>query len=367
MKKQLHKPENWQDFESLCKKLWGEVWGIPSTIKKNGRNGEPQNGVDIYGKPKGELNYWGIQCKGKDDYSHAKISKKEIESEIEKAKNFKPNIDVFLIATTANKDSEIEEYVRILDIESKRNGGFEISLFCWEDIVDLIEENRTVFEYYVNNNQFRYKFDFEVFLAGNTKDIVLEPIYYRKLKKYKLIKDSHRHFSNTSRFKSLITHHYLFDNPNGAMCEFDVYMKNTGSVVIENWHVLFTIYGEHKEVDDFKYHSGGMPNFSYDTEKRDIVAESKIKYCSERNESLIQEDERLFPIIIIPLAKEYSLTMKWELKARDFQQKGELFLHIKPKFEDEIEFIYVKEESEIKETEVISIRENKYEIEETGS
>ena len=24
---QLQKPDNWQDFESLCKKLWGEIWG----------------------------------------------------------------------------------------------------------------------------------------------------------------------------------------------------------------------------------------------------------------------------------------------------------------------------------------------------
>jgi hypothetical protein len=46
-KKQLRKPENWQDFESLCKKLWGEIWNCPE-IKKNGRKGQPQHGVDIY-------------------------------------------------------------------------------------------------------------------------------------------------------------------------------------------------------------------------------------------------------------------------------------------------------------------------------
>ena len=36
MKKQLPKPENWQDFESLCKKLWGEVWKVDNKIKKKG-------------------------------------------------------------------------------------------------------------------------------------------------------------------------------------------------------------------------------------------------------------------------------------------------------------------------------------------
>ena len=28
-KQQLRKPENWHDFENLCKKLWGEIWKCP--------------------------------------------------------------------------------------------------------------------------------------------------------------------------------------------------------------------------------------------------------------------------------------------------------------------------------------------------
>ncbi len=72
MKKQLPKPENWQDFESLCKKLWG----IPNKIKKNGRSGQPQHGVDIYGIPKRETEYWCIQCKGKDEYTKSALTYK---------------------------------------------------------------------------------------------------------------------------------------------------------------------------------------------------------------------------------------------------------------------------------------------------
>lgn len=54
----IKKPENWQDFESLCKKLWGEIWNCSDTIKKNGRSGQKQHGVDIYGVPKGEKQYY---------------------------------------------------------------------------------------------------------------------------------------------------------------------------------------------------------------------------------------------------------------------------------------------------------------------
>jgi len=142
MKKTIGKPENWQDFESLCKKLWGEVWGIPDKIKKNGRSGQNQSGVDIYGKPKNVNNFWGIQCKGKDDYTNTKLSEKEIFVEIENAKKFKPLLEVFIIATSSNKDARIEEYIRFLSLESEKSGYFEILLFCWEDIVDLLEEQQ---------------------------------------------------------------------------------------------------------------------------------------------------------------------------------------------------------------------------------
>ena len=57
IKKIIQKPVNWQDFESLAKKLWGEIWATDS-IKKNGRMGQTQHGVDVYGIPSGEKDYY---------------------------------------------------------------------------------------------------------------------------------------------------------------------------------------------------------------------------------------------------------------------------------------------------------------------
>jgi hypothetical protein len=76
---QIRKPENWQDFEKLCKKLWGEIWNCSNSIKRNGRSGQSQCGVDVYGLPINANGYYGIQCKGKDDYSKSKLSEKEID------------------------------------------------------------------------------------------------------------------------------------------------------------------------------------------------------------------------------------------------------------------------------------------------
>lgn len=55
---QIRPPENWQDFELLCK-IVGEIWNCPDIIKRNGRSGQKQCGVDIYGTPNGSTEYYG--------------------------------------------------------------------------------------------------------------------------------------------------------------------------------------------------------------------------------------------------------------------------------------------------------------------
>jgi len=84
MQKKIQRPENWQDFESLCKMLWGEIWQCDE-IQKNGRSGQSQNGVDVYGIPVNEVAYYGIQCKGKDEYINVNFTTNEIDIELAKA------------------------------------------------------------------------------------------------------------------------------------------------------------------------------------------------------------------------------------------------------------------------------------------
>ncbi len=47
---QLPPPSNWQDFETLCWRLWKAIWNDRNT-QKNGRQGQPQAGVDVFGQP----------------------------------------------------------------------------------------------------------------------------------------------------------------------------------------------------------------------------------------------------------------------------------------------------------------------------
>lgn len=149
MIKQLEKPANWQDFQRLCKKIWEIKWACPS-IKANGRNGHEQHGVDISGKPSGESEHFGIQCKGKDHYTHAKLTTKEIDAEIEKAKKFFPKLKTFIFATTANSDPKIDEYIRVKDSESVNSGLFSIELYSWDDIAEFIQDYKSVYDWYNN-------------------------------------------------------------------------------------------------------------------------------------------------------------------------------------------------------------------------
>lgn len=143
----LRKPANWQDFESLCLLLWRAEWKSDD-LKKNGRNGQAQNGVDICGHRDGENEYSGIQCKCKP--GNKPLTTDEIDEEVNNAKAFKPALRRLIFATTADKDAPIEEYVRIKDDENRKNSLFSIDIKSWQDIIDLLEMNKPVLHTYLD-------------------------------------------------------------------------------------------------------------------------------------------------------------------------------------------------------------------------
>lgn len=333
MKKQLPKPENWQDFESLCKKLWGEIWKIPNKIKKNGRSGQTQHGVDIYGVPKSENGYWGIQCKGKDSYTNAKLTKVEIDNEIEKARNFKPQLEVFIFATTSNKDASIEEHIRLKDVENK---GFEILLYCWEDIVDLIEENRDVYNYFMDSQKYKTEFEFDVFINGfdNKKDTLLPKFYDTQIKYVIKRKVYNARRSNILSDMATSDSWFRKTSKNLSYCLFELVLKNIGNRVLENWKIQFELEGEcefmgnhNKSLNNtLAVISNPIGNKSYDDKK----------FTLKSSNPLIQKDFIKHKIWIRPLPKEYDLKLHWQFLARDYNNKGIIILNVLPEIEKRI-------------------------------
>ena len=130
-------PAHWQDFEDLCLKLWR-----PRLVdaKKNGRSGQPQAGVDIFGRdPKTEA-WVGIQCKQRGRWPPQVLTIQQIKHEIRRAASFKPQLSHFIVATTAQRDVKCQEFVRRLGCWRRKAGNSSVDLYAWDDLQDWLHE-----------------------------------------------------------------------------------------------------------------------------------------------------------------------------------------------------------------------------------
>jgi tetratricopeptide (TPR) repeat protein len=142
---QIPPPQNWQDFETLCCDLWRRIWKDQDT-RKHGRQGQPQQGVDIYGRPNREEKWAGVQCKGKDNYSDKSLSHSELIAEVKKALKFVPPLSEFTIATMAPRDVNLQELARKITTEHQKQGLFSVTISFWDDIKDRLAEFPDVIE-----------------------------------------------------------------------------------------------------------------------------------------------------------------------------------------------------------------------------
>ena len=365
---QIKKPEHWQDFEKLCKKLWGEIWDCPNTIKRNGRSGQKQNGVDVYGIPKGETQYYGIQCKGKDEYTNSTLTYKEIDEEIQKAESFKPKLKCFIFASTANKDTDIEEYVRNKDIEYRTKGLFEVHLACWEDIVDLLEERRNTYNWYINNCQYKDNTDVAITFNGR-EEIEIYPEYIRTTIYYELDRLNTSNLNNKYPFhivgmlNDINLSYNLTPNTDNKIQWYEIPIKieNTGTTVIEDYKLYFSTKKESVECisTGIEYLSDVFLDSSFRMEMNRQIDEDRELYESADSENelvyipndtiLVQTDRRLFSFKI---GLKYGVDMipiYWNFKSRNYNKKGLLKILVIPRYEEKTE---TRSCSDLRESEV---------------
>lgn len=126
----LPPPLNWQDFERLAFDLYSRTWKT-SDARFNGRSGQPQAGVDVFGTDRVEDALAGVQCKGKDGEYGVALTAAELKAEVEKAKTFQPPLDVFILATTAPDDVALQTLARQITRTHKAAGLFEVRVEGW--------------------------------------------------------------------------------------------------------------------------------------------------------------------------------------------------------------------------------------------
>src|SRR6185295_10055933 len=120
-------PDDPAAFESLCLDLWKEIWGPGSGAQKNGRSGQEQAGVDVFGRDGG--GWVGVQCKQKSGLLRSKLTVAELEEEVGKARGFLPSLSRFFVATTGPRDKGVQERARQIT-----EGGFPVEIWSWQDI-----------------------------------------------------------------------------------------------------------------------------------------------------------------------------------------------------------------------------------------
>lgn len=337
MKKTIRKPENWQDFESLCKKLWGEIWGIPATIKKNGRSGQAQAGVDVYGIPKGEVDYWGVQCKGKDEYIDAKLKIDEVSKEIDLAKNFKPKLKGYVIATTANKDTKIEEFIREKNIEHLALGLFEVHIFCWEDIADLLEEYSNVLSWYLHGIGHQDKFDFKVSFNEFEDNLILKPKFERLITKHVVSQlPTSKVMLQTISSLSILPRPSMFpglsNRVNKSYVDFKINLENIGSTVIEDWACKIKFLSGVERIYD------GSSMFNIGSSLSPYIDDENkyISYQPIDNMPLVQTAYKDFSVSLLPELNTDKITGEYVIFARNFTRTVEFDIELQPEYVERV-------------------------------
>lgn len=352
MQKYYNKPKNWQDFEVLCSHLWKEVFHCYD-INRHGRQGQRQNGVDIYGYINNSSDLFGIQCKGKDDYNHVQITEQEIEEEINKVLQFAPKLSLFIFATTTKRDKSIQEYIRQKDQTIFASYGMHISIKFWDCIEELLEFHVSVRDWY--EGSFSNFHDAEIKELLDTE--TLTPVFH-KVTRHFMVPDPSLSKFGISTFMSInspITDiFHRRPSVNHTWCEFSLVLSNTGNCIIEDYNIDF-------EFSDLEVRAVSNMNDRYTNNLLDLEANrikkehEELHHCSNddfslyfepKNKVLVQKDERVIRIGLFPRHDINEIHIKWKLLARDFDKEGIVTIPVTPTTIEFKDTKYVNSKSE---------------------
>jgi hypothetical protein len=107
--------------------------------------------VDVFGRERGDGRVIGVQCKQKaqnPDEPASTLSADQIEHESKNARDFRPSLDYFIMATTGPRDAQLQQRVFWDNQGRDSAGSFPIGLWFWEDFVGFINRHKDVLSWY---------------------------------------------------------------------------------------------------------------------------------------------------------------------------------------------------------------------------
>ncbi|MGY0407671.1 MAG: hypothetical protein ACWIPJ_04865 [Polaribacter sp.] len=221
----------------------------------------------------------------------------------------------------------------------------------------MIEENRDVYNFYMHSNKYKSDYDFEVYVSQlESKDVLLEPEFYKTTTNYKVKNRSYNPRTGRSSFSALdLMGSFNSDSKkeNLSYCQLKLIMSNTGNMAIDNWKVNFELEGDCEFLGNYnkgsKVNDYGISNIASPGSQKSY---DDLCFSKKALIPLIQKDTIDFDLWVLPLPKEYSVVLNWEILARDFNKKGSLNIRIKPKIEERTLVSEVEHHYEIKESKI---------------
>lgn len=170
---EIPKSRSAEEFECICKDILDKKYG--SRFTRYGRNGQKQNGIDIYNKSSSN-SYTVAQCKNYFNKSSVNKLIEAINNDINSLNNlpFYKDINKFIVMTSMNRDKKIQDAISSISCD------FNVELWVWEDIQEVICNNDDLIKKYYpqfyksKSNSRSIESLIEVFNASMSKNRIVE-------------------------------------------------------------------------------------------------------------------------------------------------------------------------------------------------
>jgi hypothetical protein len=140
-------PESDDVFDEMVRDACAIEWGDPET-QRNGRSGQSQNGVDVFGYPHES----GGRCRAAQSKLRAKgkpLTKGEIHKEVANARSSPLNLEQLIIVTSTGRDADLQAYVDQISRAQMQNSSFPVKIWFWDDLLErLLIDRRFILKYY---------------------------------------------------------------------------------------------------------------------------------------------------------------------------------------------------------------------------
>ena len=128
-------PQDWQEFERLCRALFSELYRRP--FQRHGRLGQKQEGVDIFGYT-ADQKLFAVQCKGRAGPIDKTVTQTDLDTAVQDADRFTKVISQFFLLTTAPDDNVVQQHAIAISQERKTLGKFPVHIWGWQTISEHI-------------------------------------------------------------------------------------------------------------------------------------------------------------------------------------------------------------------------------------